>query len=216
MSDFILTQEEIDRLLLGRNVYDEYKLKLANNPLLKNEFRQDLGFELAKLNFLDHLSFKEINKFYNIIEFDDCYRVRHKDKPNTVNMEVDDFCIQGSGCKKRGYPPCAHELNMSVVICANNLSANKFLPRDKSKICNEHKTAAELLGLDTSKLYTPYPLMLIGCYKSNPEFLAPIFCEGICVKIKEPRFDVFWGMEDYFSVAVAQDNLRKKMYEEKK
>ena len=215
MSNLDFSQEGINKLLYARTLCDEYYNNVKTNPDLKNVYSQNLNFELAKLGFTDYMTFKFINASYNVYEFDNCYRVRHKDKPLTIEppeMEINDFCIGGSGCKKRGYPPCANEMNAEFVRCYNNNNILKFMDYKESKICQEHYQAAEKLGLNTDKLYVPHPLGLIGCSNLSPETKTPIFCEGVCIKIKEPLFDLFWGMERYFAMGDFQHNLRISMH----
>jgi hypothetical protein len=123
------------------------------------------------------------------------------------------LCVSGSGCKKRGYPPCANEINIQFVYCYVNDGIVKFLDYKDSNICKEHYLVAESLGVDSTKLYAPHPIGLLAHYRINPESLSPLYCEGICIKIKEPLFDLFWGMEKYFNFAENQCNLRKGIYE---
>lgn len=211
-----LTTENINKLIISRETYDFYKQKLLDEPD-NISYSQNREYALALLGFESSSQFKFINAAYNISEFDNCYRVRNKNKPLTVEapeMEINDFCIAGSGCKKRGYPPCANNLNIDFVTCyLNDNIISKFMDYKDSLICQEHYKAAEKLGLDTSKLYAPHPIGLITHYEINPEFLTPIYCEGVCIKIKEPLFDLFWGMERYANVAKIQWDLRKGIYE---
>ena len=206
----VINDESIENLLKAREKFDEYLELKKDNPD-STSLKQNMLFELAKLGFSDYNNFKYRSASHNVYEFDRCYRVRHKDYPLTIEppeMKSEDFCIAGSGCKDRGLTPCAHEFNMEFVRCYNNDQIFKFMSYEESLMCKEHYDAAKKLGLDTEKLYAPHPIGAIAHYRCNPQHITPKNCTGTCIKIQEPRFNVFWGMESYFDMGDLQWSMK--------
>ena len=220
----ILNEESISKLLQGRYLVDTYKesIKSITDENLKKKYSVDITFEMAKLGFRydfkikpDKLlmNFISINEAFNSVEFDKNYVFRHINKseiyPRPI-MEIEDFCINGSGCIKRGYIPCANSENIQTVNCYYEEPAiTKFLKFNESEIATDFLYETDNLGISREGLYVPHPIMFIGHHKLNPETLTPKYCEGIVIKISEPRFDVFWGMDRFCNIAEWQWNLRE-------
>ncbi len=205
-----LNDQNINRLIEGRLKFDEYKTELKNYPEKEVSLKQNLLFELAKLQFSGLIRFHTDNETLNIFEFDRCYRLRPIRDLNTTEAIVEDFCIGGSGCINRGYTSCLI-VGKDTINCLNREPGfREILPWRESEMAKEHMQHARNLGISNSNLLLPHPLFSIGCHEVSPETHMPPHCNGAMVQIETPRFDLFWGMKKYIefgnSINIVREN----------
>lgn len=171
--------DELTKLLKFRNLYDEYQ-KIINIKGIKTEkdvsnYKQslrDIGFISTKQAF-------DINLKLNLIEADNCFRFRRKD-----NFETPALC---DGCEGRSVISCigvacgGGDTEMSIF--------DEYTP--DSLIVKEQRD--ESIRINRAPLFFIRPLSVFHLERLN-EYTTP-YCIGVRYKIKEPDFDIFWGMD---------------------
>jgi len=205
-----LNDENIQKLIDCRNIVNKYSEKINNNPE-KSSYMEDMLFELAKRGgFLIYQQFQFFNEAMNLLEYDNCFRIRPVRDIHSTTPHPEDFCYNGDGCTKRNIVPCV--FNDQNVACYNREWGILYvLPHDKSQMVAEYKQYAEAVNGVTEDLLIPHPLFCIGCHFVSPSTDMPPRCLGSVLKIKEPRFDVYWGMDRIKKFVLFANNVREDL-----
>jgi len=211
-----LNDTNIEILLSIRKIIDKYNALFQENSK-DSGIKQQCLFELSKYGFTGTYQAKEFNVAMNVLEYDRCYKIRPIGKESIEDdgsITVDDFCIRGNKCIERGFVTCVFDLKFVSCVTLERIY-QKIIKLDDSNMGKEYIEKARSLGIDepigVDGLYVPHPFTSLCCSRRFPDTHTPEHCVGKCIKVIEPRFDIFWGMEYHFDAFDVQAELRKRM-----
>lgn len=183
----LIPQADIDRLLLGRALVDEYRSKVSGG--YKDTATLNCGLQM--LGLADYQAFEQFNERVCLHEADRCYRAFLRSDWNLLDEMTPAIC---DGCQGRGIhcvsPWCFRpEANMAE---ANSPSLNE------SQIVASQRAEAAAQGVEPLITARPIDIFHYQEFAGN----TPQNCCMVALPVEDPRFDIFWGMEKYGQAGV--------------
>jgi len=183
---------DIEKLIYGREAINEYVNNIKIKGVKAEKDIKKLNQALENIG-MDKTTFTLFNMQQNFREIDRCFRFRKIDNPNEVAL-----CDNCEGrCKTQCHNPLPEHRFEYFGGCMNDyntyyqnfdyLVPNSLIMKEQMDKCSE-------LGIDPKTIHILRPTSLILTHDFG--FTWPNFCVGYGHQIEEPRFDIFWKMDE--------------------
>jgi hypothetical protein len=181
---------DIEKILTGRRLIDAY-LEATIKPGAKDN-SGELDAAIKALGFKDHQAFYDANEEANYLEKAKCYE---------IEGECDDCTGRDKGCLfncQLGY----EQMVLAVAPDAPKLREGALKIKDTSDYYKAKAINGELTLRQMKRIFA-----FFYTWRNYPDNVPP-GCSCRFRKIKEPDFDIYWGMQK--GIMLAQHNTLKK------